>query len=247
MLGLFFSARESSQLRVKTATLKPGSSRIQRLLGLAQPHWWKLITITVATFLTSAMTLAYPALTGKIIDSALASNLTALRAMIFFLIGLALVQAVISFWQEFGTTTIGEQIVIDLRIQLYSHLQNLPLSFFQDNRTGELLSRLTNDVSLIRDAVTIDLISLIQNLITLLLGIVVVILGPDTILSKANTFINLPVSHATAGFWADAPAHRVGAHTNLNPACVHRWIFAKIDAERVGDVERGHCSFGRDD
>ena len=68
MLGLFFSARESSQLRVKTATLKPGSSRIQRLLGLAQPHWWKLITITVATFITSAMTLAYPALTGKLYE-----------------------------------------------------------------------------------------------------------------------------------------------------------------------------------
>src|SRR5947208_1775346 len=106
MSGLFFGAHESSQLRVKTAPFKPGSSRIRRLLGLAQSHWWKLITITVATFLTSAMRLAYPVLTGKIIDSALASNLAALRGMIFFLVGLALVQAVISFYQEFWTTTI---------------------------------------------------------------------------------------------------------------------------------------------
>jgi subfamily B ATP-binding cassette protein MsbA len=94
-------------------------------------------------------------------------------------------------------SALGERIVIKLRIQLYSHLQHLPLSFFQDNQTGELLSRLTNDVTRVQAAVTTNIISIVQNVITLLLGLTIVITGPDRLLAQANQFnIHLPVSHS---------------------------------------------------
>ena len=98
-------------------------------------------------------------------------------------------------------TNIGEKVVIELRIRLFSHLQKLPLSFFQENRTGELLSRLTNDVSLIRGAITNNLISFIQSLITLVLGLAVIIGGPNTILATARQFnINVPLAPSNISF-----------------------------------------------
>lgn len=125
----------------------------------------------------------------------------ALHAIIYFLIGLALLQALVSFVSSFWTTIVGERILIDLRIQLYSHLQHLPLGFFQKNRTGELLSRLTNDVTLVRGAITGNIIELVQNVITLIVGFAIVITGPDTLLARLNQFnVQVPTSHTHIDF-----------------------------------------------
>jgi len=71
------------------------------------------------------------------------------------------------------------------------------LSFFQENRTGELLSRLTNDVSRVQSAVTSNIITIAQNVLTLLLGLFIVIAGPDTLLAQAGQFnVQLPASHS---------------------------------------------------
>src|SRR5258708_3518752 len=150
-----------------------------------------------AAFVTSALTLTYPALLGTIIDSVVTRNVTALHTIVFFVLALAVLQSILNFGEGFWMSALGERIVINLRIQLYSHLQHLPLSFFQDNRTGELLSRLTNDVTRVQAAVTTNIISILQNVITLLLGLAIVITGPDTLLAKANQFnMHLPLSHS---------------------------------------------------
>jgi ATP-binding cassette, subfamily B, bacterial MsbA len=181
--------------------VKPTRYRVSRILSLARPYWWQLAIILLAASLTSIFTIAYPALTGQIIDSAIKRNVSALHSIIFLLLGLGIAQALISFVQNYWMTNIGEKIVIDLRVRLFSHLQSLPLSFFQENRTGELLSRLTNDVSLVRSAVTNNLISFIQSLITLLLGIAVIIGGPNTILAAAQKFnINVPLAPSNISF-----------------------------------------------
>jgi ABC-type multidrug transport system fused ATPase/permease subunit len=177
--------------------VKPTRQSLLRLLSFARPYWWQLGLLMGAAFVTSALTLAYPALIGTIIDSVVTGNVTALHTIVFFLLGLAVLQSILNFGQGFWMSALGERIVIKLRIQLYSHLQHLPLSFFQDNRTGELLSRLTNDVTRVQAAVTTNIISIVQNVITLLLGLAIVITGPDAWLSKANQFnIHLPISHS---------------------------------------------------
>lgn len=181
--------------------IKPNRYRIWRLLNFARPYWWQLAGLTLLTFITSTLSLVYPAFTGKIIDSVIQKNQDALHSIIFYLIALALIQGIIGFIQSFWTTAVGERVLVDLRTKVYAHLQQLPLSFFQDNRTGELLSRLTNDVTLVRGTITGDVISLAQNTITLLIGIVIVIAGPDTLLSQASQLnVHLPTTHATASF-----------------------------------------------
>lgn len=151
----------------------------------------------IAAALGSSITLLYPVLVGKVIDSVIAGHDSgALRTIIFALLGLMVIQAVLQFWQNYWNNATGERVVIDLRTQLYRHLQRLPLSFFQDNHTGDLLSRLTNDVTLIRSAVTQNLISLVQSLFTLLAGIFIIILGPDTVLGQFQQLnIKIPDQH----------------------------------------------------
>jgi len=172
-----------------------------RLFSLSRPYWWQFAIIMLTTLLTSTLTVTYPALTGQIIDNVIGKNARALHNIIFLFLALSVAQAVISFLQGYWMTSIGERIVIELRIRLFSHLQKLPLSFFQDNRTGELLSRLTNDVGQVRAAVTNNLISLVQNIITLLLGVVVIVGGPNTILAAANRFnIHIPLANSNISF-----------------------------------------------
>ncbi len=186
---------------VTKGTSNAGRNRVLHLLSFVKPYWWKLVVITLATVIISSLTLIYPILTGTIIDSVIERNADALHNIIFLLIGLVLVQALISTWQNFWLIAIGEKIVIDLRIQVYNQLHRLPLSFFQENYTGELLSRLTNDVALVRTALTYNLIAFAQDLITSLLGLMVVIIGPAVVLAQANQFnLHLPTPHASAGF-----------------------------------------------
>jgi ATP-binding cassette, subfamily B, bacterial MsbA len=183
------------------AKIRPTRYRLARLLSLARPYWWQFVIIVLATFLGSLLTVSYPALLGQIIDSAVSKNEGALHTIVFLLVALAAAQAFISFLQSYWMTSIGEKIVINLRTRLFSHLQQLPLSFFQDNRTGELLSRLTNDVTLVREAVTINLITLVRSVITLLLGLVVIIGGPNTLLVAANQFnLHVPLSRSNVSF-----------------------------------------------
>ena len=138
-------ARRASDLMAEeTPTkVKPNRYRIWRLLNFARPYWWQLAGLTLLTFVSSTLTLVYPAFTGKIIDSVIQKNQDALHSIIFSLIALALVQGIVGFIQSFWTTAVGERVLVDLRTKVYAHLQQLPLSFFQDNKTGELLSRLT--------------------------------------------------------------------------------------------------------
>jgi subfamily B ATP-binding cassette protein MsbA len=143
--------------------VKPTRTTLLRLLSIARPYWWQLGLLMGAASVSSTLNLTYPALMGTIIDSVVARNITALRSIVVTLLALAALQALFTFGQGFWMNALGERIVIDLRIRLYSHLQHLSLSFFQDNRTGELLSRLTNDVTRVQAAVTTNLITMVQN------------------------------------------------------------------------------------
>ncbi len=110
--------------------VKPTRYRIGRFLSLARPYWWQLAIILLAASLTSTFTIAYPALTGQIIDSAINKNVNALHSIIFLLLGLGIAQALISFLQNYWMTNIGEKIVIELRIRLFSHLQKPSTQLF---------------------------------------------------------------------------------------------------------------------
>ncbi|QBD81969.1 ABC transporter ATP-binding protein [Ktedonosporobacter rubrisoli] len=171
--------------------------QITRLLVFVRPYWMQLLSALLATALVSAVLLQYPALVGSLIDTIIVGRqFASLVPTAIFLSGLIVAQALLSFWQQYCNTIIGERIVVDLRIQLYRHLQRLSLSFFQDHPTGDLLSRLTNDVMLVREAATTTLMNFVSSLFLLLIGITVILAGPESLLGRLSQLhLTLPKAH----------------------------------------------------
>lgn len=148
----------------------------QRLLGFALPYWYLLAGAAVAMLVGSLTGLALPAVAGSLIDTVFVKgDATGLNNATLLLVGAFVLQAIAMFVQNFLLTYTGERVVTNLRIKLYTHLQKLPLGFFNERRTGDLISRLTNDVSQVQSAVTSNLISLASSLVTLIGGIVIIV------------------------------------------------------------------------
>ena len=86
-----------------------------------------------------------------------------------FIAGLAVVDALLSLAQRWYSARIGEGIILDLRTQVYDHVQRMPLQFFTRTQTGALVSRLNNDVSGAQRAFTSTLSGVVSNVIQLVL------------------------------------------------------------------------------
>ena len=78
-----------------------------------------------------------------------------------------IVQALFSFGHQLTLAFVGEKVIATIRVQIYTHLQSLSLKYFADHRTGEVVSRLTNDVSQLQNAVTSNLVALLRQAVTL--------------------------------------------------------------------------------
>ena len=94
------SRRNKQDLDRPYSKVKPTRYRVSRLLSLARPYWWQFAIILLAASLTSTFTIAYPALTGQIIDSAISKNVSALHSIIFLLLGLGVAQALYQLLTE---------------------------------------------------------------------------------------------------------------------------------------------------
>ncbi len=148
----------------------------QRLLGLALPYWYLLAGAGAAMLIGSITGLALPAVAGSLIDTVFVKkDASGLNQATLLLLGAFLIQAVSTYVQNFLLSYTGERVVTNLRIKLYAHLQKLPLGFFNERRTGDLISRLTNDVSQVQSAVTSNLISMVSSLVTLVGGVFIIV------------------------------------------------------------------------
>lgn len=146
-----------------------------RLLAFVRPYSRRLAAAGVILTINSLLALALPLAIRYIVDGALAqANLQLLNRTVLLLIGLFAAQAVLGFGETYLVSWTGERVVSDLRETLYGHLQTMPLRFFNNQRVGELVSRLGNDISAIQDAVTSTLLSLLSQTIMLVGGIVII-------------------------------------------------------------------------
>ena len=140
-----------------------------RLLGYVRPYWrWMALTIFALT-VSSLLGLVLPLVVRNLVDYVIVNkgindlNLVTIGMLVVFLL-----QAVFSFIQHITLAYTGEHAMADIRISIFTHLQSLPLSFYADRRTGELVSRLTNDVSLLQQALTVNLATLMGMVITVI-------------------------------------------------------------------------------
>jgi len=121
-------------------------------------------SLLVATLLS----LIFPWIIRNLVDSVFVHHdANTLNLITLGLFGVFIGQAAFNFVQNYLIAWIGERIVVDLRRDLYRHLQTLPPDFYADRRTGELLSRITNDVNAVQNTVSNNLLNLMQEVVTL--------------------------------------------------------------------------------
>ncbi|MCL4871755.1 MAG: ABC transporter ATP-binding protein/permease [Anaerolineae bacterium] len=143
---------------------------LRRVLAFAHPYRWSLFLLLLTILSISAVSAMTPLLMRDLIDNALPQrDLSRLNRVALALISIPLVNGLIGVAQRRLSAAIGEGVIYDLRRTLYSHIQRMPLRFFTETRTGELMSRLNNDVVGAQSAVTSTLMSITSNLISLVI------------------------------------------------------------------------------
>ena len=178
----------------------PLLASLGRILAFAKPYRVRLGIAVALTLLSTAAGLVVPLGLKGLLDSVFeASNGGLLNTLALGLLGLFVVQAILGFGGTYLMEWTGERVVTDLRRTLYAALHRLGLRFFSDQRTGEITSRLTNDVSKVQSVATSDLAETLRLALTLV-GSVALMLYLNWRLSLVVFAVVPPVAFAMRHF-----------------------------------------------
>jgi ATP-binding cassette, subfamily B, bacterial MsbA len=146
----------------------------RRLIGYLRPYKFRLVLAITALTVSSLLSLVFPAVIRDVVDSVLTEgNLTRLDQVTLLLLLVFLIRSFSTLIQTYMFNYVGERIVVDLRLQLFRHLQALSLNFFVQRRVGELVSRLASDVTVMRSVLTSNINTLLQQVLIMIGSVVV--------------------------------------------------------------------------
>ncbi len=138
---------------------------LRRIVAFFQPYKVQVVVVLVAILLTSLIGLVNPLLLGLLIDQVIVGqNYDNLNLYVGLMIALPIITGLIGVGQSYLNNVIGQNVMQDLRGALYSHLQGMPLRFFTETRTGEIQSRLANDIGGVQAVVTDTASSVTSNM-----------------------------------------------------------------------------------
>jgi ATP-binding cassette subfamily B protein len=163
--------------REKPSGRVPNRQLVRQTAALFKGHRAGVATIAFLVIITAGAGVVNPVLIAVVFDAALFPtragvllpvNLPLLEILVAIMIGITIVTGAIGVLQTYVTNRVGQRVMEELRNRLYEHLQGMSLRFFTGTRTGEIQSRLTNDVGGIQSVVTDTATSLLSNIVTLL-------------------------------------------------------------------------------
>lgn len=144
----------------------------RRIISLFGPYRRQVATVFGLIIVTATIGVFNPILIKPVFDSIFCSPGCPHMGWVLFFVGLMvvlpIVNSAISIFQTLLTNTIGQRVMEDLRNVLYEHLQGMSLRFFTGTRTGEIQSRLTNDVGGIQDVITETASTILSNIVILI-------------------------------------------------------------------------------
>jgi subfamily B ATP-binding cassette protein MsbA len=151
-------------------------SDLRRLLLLLTPFTRKLVVAALLLTLSSLVTLALPWAVRWLVDNVFVQhNLSQLNWIAAGLLGLFVLQSGFSVANSYLVAWVGQRLIADLRLQIHECVESLPLRFFAERRTGEIVSRVSNDVTIVQAALTETPITFLGQLTTLVGGIVLML------------------------------------------------------------------------
>jgi ATP-binding cassette, subfamily B, bacterial len=174
---------------------------VARVVGIFKPYRWKVAVVAMAIVITSGLGVINPLLIAKVFNNALfgnppnsndcagqvCPNLPLLYGYVALMIAIPIITSIIGIGQTYMANLVGLRVMQDLRNSLYSHLQFMPLRFFTTTRTGEIQSRLANDVGGVQAVVTDTASNVLANVVTIVSTLIAMLLlsVPLTVLSLA--------------------------------------------------------------
>jgi len=166
--------------------------QLARMAQFVIPYRRRATLAVMAMIVFTATSLSVPYLVARAIDSGIRKgNLHVVTVIIVVFLAVNVVNVLAGYLQTYFVSWVGERMLLDLRRSLFAHIQKLSLDFFSRQKTGWIVSRLTNDIDAIDQLVTDGVTSLVTNLLTLV-GAVVFLLVLEWRLALATLTI-LPV------------------------------------------------------
>jgi ATP-binding cassette subfamily B protein len=157
--------------------LPAAPASLRRIAALFRPYRARLGGLLTLIFLAAGLGVISPFLLRQIIDSALPHKDTReLTLLVAGMIALSIMTGALGVAQTWISNLVGQQVMHDLRAAVYAHLQRMSLAFFTRTRTGEVQSRIANDIGGIDNVVTSTATSIVQNVTTVVAVVVAMIL-----------------------------------------------------------------------
>lgn len=181
-------SEENNIMQEEEISEKAYDSRLmKRLLKFAKKYWYLFLLAVIFLFAATLVDLARPYLMGIAIDDYIKkSNISALNRMGVYFVLLVAAGFVFNLLQIYVLSYAGQYIIYNIRQLVFSHLQKLPLSYFDRNPIGRLVTRITNDTETLNDMYTNVLITLLKDF-AILLGAVIIMFR----LNSSLTWITL--------------------------------------------------------
>ena len=149
-----------------------GIARFRRLFKYVRPYRGRFVVALIALFIGALLALLPPFVIGRATDGAVvAKSLDDLDKWSAILVSVFLVQSVFVFIRHYLMSWLGERVVADLRVEVYGHLMFMPVPYFRENRTGEILSRLADDVTKLQSVIGQDISIFLRNTLSLIITI----------------------------------------------------------------------------
>jgi len=146
--------------------------QIKKLYKYVAPYWKQMALAAISLTIWSLISLAMPYAARYLVDSVFVSySSTELNRITLILIGLFLFQAIVGYGQNYLLHFLGQRVIADLRLSIQQHLLYLPLRFFKESRVGEIVSRVTNDVTTLQVILTETPIAMLRQVVTIVGGI----------------------------------------------------------------------------
>ncbi|MDZ7363547.1 MAG: ABC transporter ATP-binding protein/permease [candidate division KSB1 bacterium] len=161
---------------------------MRRLLQYIRPYWTRVACAVILLFVASVLGIAGPYLTKIGIDKHIAhGDYAGLTKIALLYLGVLLLEFVFNYARMYMMEWIGQRTMYDLRLEIFSHLQYLPLRFFDRNQVGRLMTRVTSDVQALNEMFSSGLVAIFGDVFSLL-GIIAVLF-----------YMNVPLTLVTLG------------------------------------------------
>ena len=192
----------------------------RRVTRLFRPYRGRLATVLGLIVVSAGLGVVSPFLLRDVLDVAIPQDDdTLLILLVAGMIGIAVVTGVLGVLQTWLSNVVGQRVMHDLRAQVYRHLQRLSLAFFTRTRTGEIQSRIANDIGGVQTVVTTTATSIVSNVTTVVATIVAMFLLDWRLavfsLALTPVFVLSPAAWATSASRSRPPSRAMADISSL--------------------------------